>query len=524
MKEKIILSDCDFFKYIEGLDLASKTTEHQYIYRAIVDYCSKCIEKKRQPVLEEFLQCFDENWFEFHNHLIGTVDLWYPRVERYIHFMLELRRNCTSFKPLDKSIDVPFANEKINVRAHFCYIVNGEVHICRIKASEPDCSHRGQKIDTKAESNRRLNLLYLAGQSLFPSSKIVAEVHFLTGRTEKTKGFNEQYNYKTDENIVAINATSPVCLDILSNEIVNQANKKLLSSCSRNKKSDCNMKCSHYATCSYCYDKLSSRQVKFTPISEPVKKDEKPTTIVYNNEQQAIIDQRKGFIRVNAGAGTGKTQVIAERGAQLMLDGVKAREILFITFTRKAAEEALERISARALANGVSPNEVKSLTCCTFNGWCQTIIEKAYRILGFTVPPTIIDKVEAMSILRQILDKHGIIQGYDYCNVTLDMKNTKSALFEIYKMISLMKKNCISTAEQIRPFLPERISPEDAGDVASSLESIFNEFNQTLYAKGYIQYEDQLNLVNELIDMFPNIIPKYKHIMVDEFQDSATCC
>ena len=65
-------------------------------------------------------------------------------------------------------------------------------------------------------------------------------------------------------------------------------------------------------------------------------------------QQRAVIDHRGGHALVFAGPGTGKTETLARRFASLVVDdGVDPNAILVLTFSRRAAEQMLERVVQR---------------------------------------------------------------------------------------------------------------------------------------------------------------------------------
>jgi DNA helicase II / ATP-dependent DNA helicase PcrA len=63
-----------------------------------------------------------------------------------------------------------------------------------------------------------------------------------------------------------------------------------------------------------------------------------------NDEQKKVIDAKENFLFLLAGAGSGKTRVIVEKIKILVNEGADPKKILAITFTRKSAQEMVERI------------------------------------------------------------------------------------------------------------------------------------------------------------------------------------
>src|SRR5437763_13055224 len=86
-----------------------------------------------------------------------------------------------------------------------------------------------------------------------------------------------------------------------------------------------------------------------------------------SSEQVAAAGQLEGAVRVVAGAGTGKTAVIAERFRRLVASGVDPASILVMTFTERAAQEMRQRIEDLAAADAPAVGTVHSIAL----GWLR---------------------------------------------------------------------------------------------------------------------------------------------------------
>ena len=135
--------------------------------------------------------------------------------------------------------------------------------------------------------------------------------------------------------------------------------------------------------------------------------------------QRALFDYESNLL-VEAGAGSGKTALMAGRVALMLAYGIHPRDIVAITFTEAAASELLERIQGfvASLRDGRRPPELEDalptglsadqriaianaagtldeITCTTIHGFCQQLI-KPYPIeAGIDPGATIVDPAAA---------------------------------------------------------------------------------------------------------------------------------
>jgi DNA helicase-2/ATP-dependent DNA helicase PcrA len=115
--------------------------------------------------------------------------------------------------------------------------------------------------------------------------------------------------------------------------------------------------------------------------------------------QRSAVEHRDGPCLVIAGAGTGKTRVIAHRVAYLISQGVPPEKILALTFTDKSAGEMEERIDQ------LLPYGVFGTTIATFHGYCGDLLRRYAYLLGIAQNFTILSSADEISFLRQHLDE-----------------------------------------------------------------------------------------------------------------------
>ncbi|MBI2213536.1 MAG: UvrD-helicase domain-containing protein [Acidobacteria bacterium] len=122
-----------------------------------------------------------------------------------------------------------------------------------------------------------------------------------------------------------------------------------------------------------------------------------------NPRQRDAVTHESGPLLVLAGAGSGKTRVITYRIANLVGNlGVDPRSILAVTFTNKAANEMLERVSA------IVPGTNGRPTVGTFHSTAVRALRRYGDLLGYTRSFVIYDTSDQLALLRRVLRESGL--------------------------------------------------------------------------------------------------------------------
>src|SRR5829696_7998665 len=135
-----------------------------------------------------------------------------------------------------------------------------------------------------------------------------------------------------------------------------------------------------------------------------------------NQQQREAATFGDGPLLIIAGAGTGKTNTLAHRVAQLIATGVNPGRILLLTFTRRAAAEMTKRVSALLAAStkvrGAAPATVASrIWGGTFHAIANRILRLHSQPIGLGEAFTVIDRTDAEDVMNDVRSEMGFDKG-----------------------------------------------------------------------------------------------------------------
>ena len=221
-----------------------------------------------------------------------------------------------------------------------------------------------------------------------------------------------------------------------------------------------------------------------------------------NEQQSAAVRATEGFVRVIAGAGSGKTRLLVNRYVYLVDDyGIDPANILCVTFTNKAAAEMRRRINS-ILGEGYDTSLI-----CTYHGFCARLIREDPDKLYLPKDFRIIDESTQRSMLEEIYQKY-------------DLRLENASFGAILKKIARFKANT-SYVESMRSprkcqIYPSRDSVED---------KIIEDFLQRQKATYSLDFTDLISFALYLLTTNEDVRKKWQerlnYIQVDEFQDSS---
>ena len=217
-------------------------------------------------------------------------------------------------------------------------------------------------------------------------------------------------------------------------------------------------------------------------------------------EQQAVVDHGAGALLVFAGPGSGKTRTLTARIAALLAGRrARARQILALTFTVRAAEEMRVRLTA-----AIGSDAAGDVTVATFHALGARILRENATAFGRSPAYSIYDADDVLRVIRA-----GLGDGEPADEPADDL--AKEALAQI----TLAKSRLWSPKD-----LRDRAEHPDCARIAAIWEHMESE----LRASNAFDFADLVTKSVALLTRDPAVRGRYRrrwrHIVVDEFQDT----
>ena len=217
-----------------------------------------------------------------------------------------------------------------------------------------------------------------------------------------------------------------------------------------------------------------------------------------NNEQLKGVETNSQYVRIIAGAGSGKTRVLTYRIAHLLCNlDVPPYQILAWTFTNKAAKEIKERVFNLVEIEGGS-----KMFLGTIHSWCAAFLRKEASYIGYPRNFTIVDDDDQLAIMKEIFVKHNHPKSDPKIKECLGWIGSKKT--QGYQYSDL----------ETRQFPNHELK---------MFTEYFGEYQEMLTERKSLDFDDLLLKTIEILELYPEVRSKYcrfiRHILVDEFQD-----
>ena len=265
-------------------------------------------------------------------------------------------------------------------------------------------------------------------------------------------------------------------------------------------------------------------------------------------QQVAVIQAPLSPALVVAGAGSGKTETMANRVVWLVANGmVELDQVLGLTFTRKAAGELASRISTRIaqlaeagiVDESATGSELRQATVSTYNSFANSIFRENALVVGREPESVLLNESSAWQLARQVVSQWG-----DDRLVPLEKRSGQlaDAVLELSHELAENVAESASVAELATrfatlldlPITDGRAKPTPYVDVVAAvgvvsalpaLVDLADRYALEKRRRGLVEFSDQVALALEVCDRSPAVVDSYRDryrvVILDEYQDTS---
>lgn len=267
-----------------------------------------------------------------------------------------------------------------------------------------------------------------------------------------------------------------------------------------------------------------------------------------NAKQKQAVETVVGPVMVVAGPGTGKTQILSHRVANILENyDVNPEDIVCLTFTDAGASEMLNRVEK--LIGEVGRN----VRISTIHSFCsELILSNSDR---FGNQPKVISTAARYEILKEVMDKH-ILEGNPLFKNSGDRYSSKNQLLDLYYRMKRQNFDSEDIQSEIKEYLKaiELSTPSDElytkfkykkkykdkqpGDLKPSFQKekvkfdkllaaipVVEKYKEKISEKNYFDFDDMVLWTIEKLeaqeDFQQEVSNGIKYLFVDEFQDTS---
>lgn len=223
-----------------------------------------------------------------------------------------------------------------------------------------------------------------------------------------------------------------------------------------------------------------------------------------NEQQLAAVTATEGYVRLIAGAGSGKTRTLTRRFAYITQTlGVSPANVLCVTFTNKAAAEMRSRIKEMTGDNAAG-------LITTFHGFCNRVLKEDIHRVSYPKTYLVIDGEDQKQMVRRVMEDMGLaLKDYRIKHILEDVIGPKKGAALSY--VSLLANT-------------------DNGALEDCIHKCYKEEDEIFYRylleqkKSFaLDFDDLIYFTLYIFTQFRPVLQKWQermeYIMVDEFQD-----
>ena len=224
--------------------------------------------------------------------------------------------------------------------------------------------------------------------------------------------------------------------------------------------------------------------------------------------QRAVVDHAGGPLLVLAGPGTGKTTTLVEAIVDRIEErGAAPDSVLALTFSRKAAEQLRDRVTARLGRTTSTP------ICSTFHSFAYGLIRQYSPADLYTGPLRLLSAPEQDVVLRELLAESP--ESVQWPASLQRASQTRGFAHEIAAVLGRAREKGLD------PGALRRLGTENDLPEFVAAGWFLEQYLQNLDAQGATDYADLIRrAVIEATEHQPELRARYRHVFVDEYQDT----
>lgn len=220
-----------------------------------------------------------------------------------------------------------------------------------------------------------------------------------------------------------------------------------------------------------------------------------------NQKQLQAVQTTEGYVRVIAGAGSGKTKALTSRFAYIVDRlGINSSNILCVTFTNKAAQEMKKRV--KMLIGDTY--DVSLIT--TYHGFCVRFLREEINKIQYPKNFIILDAEDQKTILREVFNE-------------LDINSKNLTFKQVLQFISKSK----GTSDYLSHILANKSFEDEKTENLSLM--VFHKYLDKQKRNYALDFDDLIHFTVYILNTFNEVLVKWQenmhYIQVDEAQDSS---
>lgn len=243
-------------------------------------------------------------------------------------------------------------------------------------------------------------------------------------------------------------------------------------------------------------------------------------------QQSAVIWPATGRLRIAAGAGSGKTEVLTRRIAALLENGIKPGELVAITYTQKAAAEMKARLVEK---RRISPGKLRDMEVSTFHAFLSRFLKLDPFGAGLDRSVAVVAENNRQLIMAELIEKFAEIYGAQIISgpEALGANVALKLITEFPQALGKIRRFLLKPAEFYN-LARDVFKTRDIG--ASPLERnclewlyrFYTCYLEELEKRGLLDFDEILirgrNLIKEIRQA--GGVPERRVFLIDEFQDN----